>query len=536
MFTHPIWVHFGGQEKPILPEVIDNLLSEVKQLRKDDPASACQILVVCAVHLNYTGQRAEALAIMQNILALAERHGLAEEIIWANWGACAISFQEGDYEQAAGHLQCLRACLLEQNEWILANFVETVEQSLLQYKPTANAGETTGSSDRTHACLIRLTYDWLGQWGYSTHLVAPEFQADSNHRYNPGQLRYVSKPLRSAQNGDEIWQRFKQILRGELKLRWVSNGFQYHEKRKLENLMSHTPVPDQIYPEATSPPLHRAITQDHSQPEPVASSRLDESSPETTLLVYCLGPFRVYKNDQLIEKWPGNKCKQILKYLVVHREAPINQEILMNLFWQGTDTQGARRNLYQAVYNLRQALQGETDHSYILTEANCYLLDPEIGLWVDSEAFEHHYQNAQKLVASDHMNEAMREFQMAEELYQGEFLEEDRYEDWPLVLRENLKNAYLDALGQLSQHFYSSGQYTICINYCRKILAEDNCREDAHRRVMLSYLNLDQPHLALRQYRTCVEVLKEELDVPPMSTTEELYKQILHKRHKEVSF
>ncbi len=133
----------------------------------------------------------------------------------------------------------------------------------------------------------------------------------------------------------------------------------------------------------------------------------------------------------------------------------------MELFWPGMDLKGARRNLYQAIYNLRQALQdsGE-EYPYVLTEENSYRLNPEIELWVDSEAFDLHYQNAQTLIASDRREEAVREFQMAEDLYLGEFLAEDRYEDWPLVHRENLKNAYLDALDQLGQHFYANG--TIC--------------------------------------------------------------------------
>ena len=205
----------------------------------------------------------------------------------------------------------------------------------------------------------------------------------------------------------------------------------------------------------------------------------------------------------------------------------------MELFWPGMGLKGARRNLYQAIYNLRQALQTDgEDYPYILTEGNSYSLNPELEFWVDSEAFDLHYQNAQTLIASDRSEEAMREFQMAEDLYSGEFLAEDRYEDWPLVHRENLKNAYLDALDQLSQYFYAKGQFATCIYYCRKILAEDNCREDAHRRVMLCYINLGQPHLALRQYHTCVEALREELDVPPMPATEELYQQIRQKQRK----
>ena len=320
-------------------------------------------------------------------------------------------------------------------------------------------------------------------------------------------------------------------------MRWVANGASHRVNPEFQGRIPSSPAPKINRPESVPPLVDQALLRDLSRIEPAPSSPAlshpEKSSAEASLLVYCLGLFRVYKDDQLIEKWPGNKCKQILKYMVVHRNTPVNQEILMELFWPGMDLKGARRNLYQAIYNLRQALQNSGEECpYILTEENGYRLNPEIELWVDSEAFDLHYQKAQTLIASGRQDEAVREFQMAEDLYLGEFLAEDRYEDWPLVHRENLKNAYLDTLDQLSQHFYTNDQFATCIHYCRKILAEDNCREDAHRRVMLCYINLGQPHLALRQYHTCVEALRNELDVPPMPATEELYKQIRRKHRK----
>ena len=66
----------------------------------------------------------------------------------------------------------------------------------------------------------------------------------------------------------------------------------------------------------------------------------------------------------------------------------------------------------------------------------------------------------------------------------------------------------------------------MCIAFCQKILAEDNCREDIHRRLMRCFLNCDQLHLAIRQYHNCTETLKRELDVPPMPATVQLYQQI----------
>jgi DNA-binding SARP family transcriptional activator len=538
VFSHPIWVHFGEKERPASSEAVEELLSAATQLQKDDPGSACQILLICAVHQNYAGQRDEALKTMQWILALAEQYDLADELVWAPWGACAICLQAGETEGAAGYLERLQSRLRERDEWVLANFVETIAHSLSRQGAATKVGENELPQDQTTRDLICLTFDWLQEWGFSARLTIPEFQVISHSTNGSGQEGIASlQPFSSDGGWGGYWRVIKQIVRGELKLRWVANGTAHQASSKVQGHILDSPPLKVNRPESAPSPVDQTSLRDRPRIEPATSSHAssppEKLSTKASLLVYYLGSFRVYKDDQLVEKWPGNKCKQILKYMVVHRNVPVNQEVLMELFWPGMDSKGARRNLYQAIYNLRQALQNSgEEYPYVLTEGNSYSLNSEIELWVDSEAFDLHYQNAQNLIASGRQDEAMREFQMAEDLYLGEFLAEDRYEDWPLVHRENLKNAYLDALDQLSQYFYAKGQFATCIYYCRKILAEDNCREDAHRRVMLCHINLGQPHLALRQYHTCVEALRDELDVPPMPATEELYKQIRRKQRK----
>jgi DNA-binding SARP family transcriptional activator len=61
---------------------------------------------------------------------------------------------------------------------------------------------------------------------------------------------------------------------------------------------------------------------------------------------------------------------------------------------------------------------------------------------------------------------------------------------------------------------------------CQKILAKDDCREDAHRRLMRCYGWQGQRHLALRQYHLCMEALARVLDVSPMGETVALYHQV----------
>ena len=120
----------------------------------------------------------------------------------------------------------------------------------------------------------------------------------------------------------------------------------------------------------------------------------------------------------------------------------------------------------------------------------------------------------------------MREYQAAEALYQGEFLAEDRYEDWLIPQRQSLQTEYLKLLDFLSQYYIDQKDFAACLAMCTKMLAVDPCREEAHRRLMRCYSCQGQPYLALRQFHLCEEALKEELDLPPSESIRILYNRI----------
>ncbi len=70
-----------------------------------------------------------------------------------------------------------------------------------------------------------------------------------------------------------------------------------------------------------------------------------------------------------------------------------------------------------------------------------------------------------------------------------------------------------------------------CITVCLKLLGCDNCREDAHCRLMRCYSRQGQLQLALRQYHSCAAALRTELDVAPAPATTDLFNRI---RRREV--
>ena len=531
VFSHPIWVHFGNKEKLISPVIIEELLNAASQLQDIDPYGACQVLLICAVHQNYAGRRDEALRTTQQIMSLAEQNSLSREIVWATWGACAICFQEGDYEQTARHLQSLQIRLREQNEWVLANFIETVEQSLPQYNSTAKAGESEPSLNQMNADLMRITFDWLQQWGFFTWPPLPEFQAISSQLpYHFSKKKSSSDPICLDPHWKRYWFTIKKVLTGELRLRWVTKNTHPRTGSEMQHPALSSPPPNPHSLE-TSPSLSsQPSVQEFPSAMLAASMRSEETFTGASLLVYCLGTFRVYQNEQPVEDWPSAKGKAVFKYLVTHREHPVIKDVLMDLFWHDSPAESARNNLNVAIYSLRQVLRkAQPSYSHVLFVNDCYLLNPELHIWLDYEAFLRSIAAARELEKSGDLEATINEYSKAEALYQGEFLAEDRYEDWLLPLRENLRAEYISLLDCLNHHFLQMEDYQACIHLCRKMLTIDPCSEEAHRHLMRCFFERGQSYMALRQYHLCAEALKEGLSVNPASATKELFEYI--RRH-----
>ena len=292
------------------------------------------------------------------------------------------------------------------------------------------------------------------------------------------------------------------------------------------------------------PRLDQVVTEEHALPsiekellsndQPPSSqlqfsltTKSKKSQAEPSMAVYCLGSFWVYLDKQPVIEWPSSKGKTIFKYLVTNRERPVDKEVLMELFWPEATPDAARNNLNVAIYGLRQALRQVQPHfSHLLFQDDCYLLNPDFQIWVDCETFIDIIKNARTLEHRGDLDGALRSYCAAEAMYLGEFMEEDRYEEWPAIHRQHLQDEYLSLLERLIRHYFDHDDDLACTTMCRKMLAVDPCREETHRYLMLSYLRQGHPHLALRQYYICVKTLKDQLDLAPTPVTTALYEQI----------
>ena len=78
--------------------------------------------------------------------------------------------------------------------------------------------------------------------------------------------------------------------------------------------------------------------------------------------------------------------------------------------------------------------------------------------------------------------------------------------------------------------YQEKGDYAAAIEQAQRWLSLDPLNESAHRALICQYSFNNQRNAALRQYRTCVHILDEELGVPPLDETIQLYETVKENR------
>jgi two-component SAPR family response regulator len=253
------------------------------------------------------------------------------------------------------------------------------------------------------------------------------------------------------------------------------------------------------------------------------------------LRAYCFGNFEVYLNEKRLDKWSSLKAKSLLKFLISRRGKPVAKDVLVETLWPNCNPEVGSNNLKSAIYALRQVLRqgglnydNKTNYPFVQFSEARYMLSPELELWVDVDDFEHMWTAGQRQEKQYDIKGAAKQYQLADELYRGDYLEDELYAEWTLLRREALKDTYLAILGKLASISFRANDYDNCIMYSQKILAKDPCHEEAYRWLIRCYVRLGQRHRAQQWYNLCAATLKRELDSMPDRETTSLYHQLLN--------
>lgn len=245
------------------------------------------------------------------------------------------------------------------------------------------------------------------------------------------------------------------------------------------------------------------------------------------LRIFLFGRFRVEVDGVLIEEtaWPRRKVKNLLKLLALQTGYRIHKDQALDLLWPDLDIEAASGNLYRLLHLLRRTLEtgtpNKTEASYVLLKEEIIRLNTAKGIWVDLEAF----QNLLKRARTE--PDPAPTLEEAIELYQGDVLEEDPYEEWTLLSREENKRYFIQTLLTLASLHRQRKHYPAAIAALQRILAKEATNETAHRELIFVYTLAGQRSEALNQYQLCTEIISNELGLDLSPETLEMYQQVL---------
>src|SRR3712207_5790504 len=159
--------------------------------------------------------------------------------------------------------------------------------------------------------------------------------------------------------------------------------------------------------------------------------------------VRLLGGFSVWVGSHTVSEgaWHLRKARSLVKLLALAPGHALHREHLMELLWPNLGKRAASNNLRGSLHAARTALASDpvAASRYLASKEERIALCPEVELWVDVEAFEEAAATARR--ARD-----PAAYRLAIELYGGELLPEDRYEEWVEGRRGELRRTYLAML------------------------------------------------------------------------------------------
>jgi ATP/maltotriose-dependent transcriptional regulator MalT/DNA-binding SARP family transcriptional activator len=233
--------------------------------------------------------------------------------------------------------------------------------------------------------------------------------------------------------------------------------------------------------------------------------------------VRCFGRFEVRRGGEEIS-WRSRKARDLLKILVARRGRPAPRELLIEALWPGEHPDRAAKRLSVALSTVRGALDPDkrydADHFVRVEKGVVELV--RSSLTVDMDAFFGEGAAGFQLVRDGRQEEAVERLEYAESVYAGDFLEEDRFEDWAESAREEARAAYVSVARTLAEHAGAHGDHDNALRYLLRILEQDQYDEEVHLAVARCLTIAGRHGEARRAYRRYVRRM-EQIGVEPVS-------------------
>jgi DNA-binding SARP family transcriptional activator/Tfp pilus assembly protein PilF len=229
-----------------------------------------------------------------------------------------------------------------------------------------------------------------------------------------------------------------------------------------------------------------------------------QAGGEPAVAITTLGGFGVLLNGKAVpaSAWQSRKARDLLKILVSHRGRPMTREFLMELLWPEEDPSRLSNRLSVALATVRATLDPGKRHGsnhVVVSDGQSVRLElsrvsVDVVRFLDAAAEALQRHEAGDPAASNLLT-------VAESLYVGDFLEEEPYADWPVVLREEARATYATVARALATDATVRGDFETGVRYFLRLLERDPYDEGAHLGLVSCLVSARRHGDARRRYQ-----------------------------------
>lgn len=236
--------------------------------------------------------------------------------------------------------------------------------------------------------------------------------------------------------------------------------------------------------------------------------------------VVALGRFAVLQAGEPVPlaAWQSRKARDLFKLLVARKGRPLTREAAAEAMWPDEPPDALSNRLSVALSTIRKILDPQRRHPpdhYVVSDARTIAL--RIGnIDIDLIEFLRVTDRAAELMASGDREAAEGPLRRARQLYAGDFLEEDLYEEWAGETREDARTRVLIVLRMLARLATDRGDDESAGQYLGQLLEREPYDEDAWLSLVAGQRRLRRHGEARRHYATYARRMGE-LDVVPVA-------------------
>jgi predicted ATPase/DNA-binding SARP family transcriptional activator len=225
----------------------------------------------------------------------------------------------------------------------------------------------------------------------------------------------------------------------------------------------------------------------------------------------------------------------LVKLLALTPDQRLHRDVLLDALWPGRDPASAVNNLHQALHVARRVLAGDGPSAGLLElRDNVVVLRAQDAVDVDVRRFE-------RLTGQARASSEVDDLRTAVAAYTGDLLPEDRFEDWAVRQREELRAMFCDLLVDVAEKaadlavqpgVAGAGAYEAeSLAAVERALAVDPLHERAVRCLMRRFVAGGRRSEALARYERLRDDLGKAYGTDPDPATRRLYRDLLTGDH-----